>query len=71
MGGLSDLIFGKPDQPDPVPPIPPPTIADEGEEAAARERKRRRRAQGRASTILTVGQPLGRASVARQTLGGT
>ena len=69
MGGLADILFGKIDK-EVAPPIPPPTIASEGEEASERERRRRRRARGRASTILTVGQPLGAATVRRSTLGG-
>lgn len=72
MGGLSDLVFGKPDDPSPAPPIPSPDIDREGEAAADRERRRRRRISqrgGRASTILT-GRDLGKATIGRQTLGG-
>ena len=74
MGGLSDLIFGKPKDPTPEPPIPPPDINREGEVARDRERRKRRRIAargGRASTILTVRTPLGRASIGRRTLGGS
>ena len=74
MGGLSDLIFGAPDDPTPAPPIPPPDIEREGAAAAERTRRRRRRiaqSRGRASTILTGGTPLGKANIGRQSLGGT
>ena len=73
MGGLSDLIFGEPDDPKPTPPIPSPDINREGAAAASRERRRRTRTArrgGRASTILT-GRDLGQASIGRQTLGGS
>ncbi len=73
MGGLSDIIFGKPDDPKPTPPIPSPDIDREGAQAKERERRKRRRISargGRASTILT-GRDLGKSRIGRQTLGGS